>query len=220
MDDSADGGHEIAGIVEPAVGIVDDSAAGVRLDVVAVDEPAERRATIDLVLVRFGGYTSDPEMVVDDKRLAVVGQSHLPRAQAVLLRRSVGTQRKLEAKGILLAGLVGHVQFAEGAARFGKCVEVGRHRHAGQVLGQIASEAIPVLPGMQHAVDVVEDRVLADRVVSVVRPERRKGGVGDVVYSSQFGIGVVKDAPCMRGRPIGGSTGRTRGSGGLACGRR
>lgn len=28
MDDSADGGHEIAGIIEPAVGIVDDSAAG------------------------------------------------------------------------------------------------------------------------------------------------------------------------------------------------
>jgi len=65
--------------------------------VVTVDEPAERRATVDFVLVRLGRYAGQSNVLVDSKRLAVVDQAHLPGTQAVLLGRRLVALRKLYA---------------------------------------------------------------------------------------------------------------------------
>ena len=133
MDDPPDCRHEVTRIVEPAVGIVDDPAPLVRLDVVAVDEPAEQRAAVDLVLVRLGRDAGQVDVVVDDQRRAVVDQAHLPGAQAVLLRGCLGTLRELDLKRVFLTGFVGQVQFTQAPSGIGKRVEVGRQGHARQV---------------------------------------------------------------------------------------
>lgn len=97
VNDAADGGHEIAGIVEPSVRVVDDAALGVRLHMVAVDEPTQRRAPVDFVLVRLWRDAGQADMLVDDQRAAAVRQAHLSRAQSILLRRCLATSREIEA---------------------------------------------------------------------------------------------------------------------------
>jgi hypothetical protein len=66
---------------------------------------------------------------------------------------------------------------------------------------------------VEHAVHVVEDRVLRDRLVAVVLLEGAQGRVRDVVDAFQFGLeqsSFVKDTPVgTGGRSIGGSTGRS-----------
>ncbi len=65
MDDALNGVHEIAGIVEPAVGVVDDSAPPVGLDAVVVDEPFEWRPAVNDVLVGLGEI-GDAHAFADD----------------------------------------------------------------------------------------------------------------------------------------------------------
>ena len=59
--------------------------------------------------------------------------------------------------------------------------EVGRHRNPGQRLRQVICKALSVSGRMEDAVNVVENIILADRVVSVVHAECTQGRVGDVV---------------------------------------
>ena len=70
-------------------------------------------------------------------------------------------------KRIFRAGLIAEMKFREFTSGFGEGMEIGRERNARQFLRQIVGEAFPVGGRMQNAVDVIEDRVLGDRVVVV-----------------------------------------------------
>ena len=56
MDDTLDCGDEVAGVVEPAVWVVDDAAVFVLLDFVTVDEPFEWCPAVNDVPMRFFWY--------------------------------------------------------------------------------------------------------------------------------------------------------------------
>ena len=53
MDDARYGGDEVAGVLEPAVWVVEDAAVCVFLDFVAVDEPFEWGSAVDDIPMRF-----------------------------------------------------------------------------------------------------------------------------------------------------------------------
>ena len=108
---------------------------------------------------------------------------------------SLDRQRKL------LAGLVAEVQLGERLPGPGEGMKPFRHGHARQLLGEVVREALAVVgcvqdavvgDGRKHAVDVIEDRVLGDGVVGVVRVKYGERGIGDVVDAIQAGLIVQK----------------------------
>ena len=81
VDDAFYGGDEVAGVLEPAVWIVGDTAFLVCCDFVAVYEPFEWRSTVDDIPMRFCGYTCQLDMLVDDEDVfrIFIGEPHRPR---------------------------------------------------------------------------------------------------------------------------------------------
>ena len=65
MNGPAERRDQIARFVEPPVGIVDDSALRITGDPVAVGEPPERGAPVDLIPVRLGRDPEETNVVVD-----------------------------------------------------------------------------------------------------------------------------------------------------------
>ena len=72
LHDTAERRDQIARILEPAVRIVDDTAVPVPRDPVAVDEPFDRSAPVDLIVVRLRRNPGKAEVVVDDQDAPVV----------------------------------------------------------------------------------------------------------------------------------------------------
>ena len=77
------------------------------------------------------------------------------------------------------------MKFREGTPGVGEDMKIRRQGNAGQFLRQVVGEAVPVIGGMEDAVDVIEYPVFGNRVVAVVGLEGEKGGVGDVVDALQ-----------------------------------
>ena len=130
--------------------------------------------------------------------------------------------RQLHLQRVLFAGLVANVQGRKFQASFGESIEVRCHRDSRQRPGKVVCEALSVGRRMEHTVDVIEYGVFRDPIVIVTLPEDAQGCVGDVINALQLDgeeFGLVKDTPVVGDRPIEESIVRTRGSGGLACGR-
>ena len=53
MDDALYGGDEVAGVLEPAVWVVEDAAIRVLFNLVTVDEPFEWGSAVDDIPMRF-----------------------------------------------------------------------------------------------------------------------------------------------------------------------
>ena len=87
-DDTAERRDQITRVFEPTVRVVDDAAVLVPRDPVAVDEPFERGAPVDLILVSIRRDSSKTEVVVDDQDASVViSEAHRAFADPAVLRR-------------------------------------------------------------------------------------------------------------------------------------
>lgn len=183
MHDPANRGDQITRVVEPAVGIVDAAAFLVTGDSVAVDEPLQRRASVDLLRVRRSRNAAQPDEIVDDEaRLFVAGVFYRPLADAVMFRFRFSRLRDLDAQGICLAGLVAEMKFREGTPGTGEVMEIRRKGNTRQVVG----EALAVIGRVEDAVDVIEKIVLGNCGVAIADLEGTQGGVGDVVDALQI----------------------------------
>ena len=83
MDDAFYCRDEVAGVPEPAVGVVDDAAVFVLCDFVAVDEPFEWRSAVDDIPMRFFWYAGYADVFVDDEGCSrlLIGEPHCPFAK-------------------------------------------------------------------------------------------------------------------------------------------
>ena len=169
-------------VVEPGVGIVDDAALLVLHDSVAVDEPFERRPAVDFVPVGFGRNAGQAYVFVDDQHGSfVIGESHRPSADAEVLRSRFSLSRENHVERVFLAVFVTEVQIHQCASGLREGMEIGCEGNARQRLRQIVGKAFPVAGNVEDSVGVIEDRVLRDRIVTVVRAESGEGRVGHVV---------------------------------------
>ena len=98
-----------------------------------------------------------------------------------MLRRGFAFAGEHEFKRVLVAVLVAEVEVGEFVSGLGEGVEVRRERDARQFLRQIIGELRPVFGSVENAVDVVENLVLRDGIVTVVAAERQQRVVRDVV---------------------------------------
>ena len=91
MHDSADGGDQIFGLFEPSVWIVHNAASLVGFNSVAVDEPFERRTSIDHVFVGFGRNAGKADMLVDNEygSFFLVCKTHGARSEPEMMRLQV-----------------------------------------------------------------------------------------------------------------------------------
>ena len=125
-----------------------------------------------------GRDAAQAHMLVDgEDRLFIVSKSHGPVANPEMRRAWVSGVRERDLQRILFTGFVTEMKFREFTSGFGEGMEIGRERDARQFLRQIVGEAFPVGGRMQNAVDVIEDRVLGDRVVVVTHAEGAQGRV-------------------------------------------
>ena len=117
-------------------------------------------------------------MLVDgEDSLFIVSKSHGPVANSEMRRSGFSFAGKHNLKRIFRAGLIAEMKFREFTSGFGEGIKIRRERDARQFLRQIVGEAFPVGGRMQNAVDVIEDRVLGDRVVVVTHAEGAQGRV-------------------------------------------
>ena len=88
MDDAFYGCDEVAGVLEPAVGVVDDAAVSVLLDFVAVNEPFEWRSAVDDIPMRFFWDAGYADMFVDDEgcSLLLISEPHCTFTEQEMFR--------------------------------------------------------------------------------------------------------------------------------------
>ena len=150
---------------------------------VAIHEPGEGGAAVDLVAVGFWRNAGDFQVVVHDQDgIVVSGEAHGAGGE-----QGAGAG-DFRGEGILGAGFVVEVEGGQGLPGLGEGLEIRRQRNAGEGLGQIVGEAGAKIRGVQHAVDVIKDGVLGDGGILIVGAESGQGGVGDVVDALQGGL--------------------------------
>ena len=181
------------------------------------------RSPVDLIHVRLGRDTRKADVVVDrENRSVLVREPHRLRTHAEVLGFRLARQQELGLERILRATLVAEMQLRQPASGFGEGMEVAGQRDARQFLREVVGELLAICGRVKNAVDVIEDLVLGDGQCTIVRTKGGQCSVGDVVDALE-GIlqkfGLAEGAPVVLGSPIGGSTVRTRGSGGRAYGR-
>ena len=220
MDDALERGNNVSGVVEPTVWIVDDTAPRVSLNSIPVHEPLQRTATVHHILVCRAWDPTEPDVLVDDEfRPVMVKPPHLlgTNSKQILF---IGQAIDDDFQGMFGTSLVAEMQGRQTLTSHRECAKARGHGNSRQRLCQVIREALSVGRRMEHTVDVLEDRIFRDPVVAVVLPECTEGCVRDVVDTLQLSseeFGPVKDTPLDGDRRIGGSTVRTRGSGGRAC---
>ena len=124
----------------------------------------------------------------------------------------------LETERKLRAGFVADVQIAQHAPRRCEATEIRSQRDSGEFLCKRVRKDPPKVWRVQDAINVVENVVLGDAFIAVMRLESRESGIRDVVYSLNVAdrIGTrferksrfIEDTSRGRRSATGGSTGR------------
>ena len=209
MDDPAERRDEVARIVEPCVGIVDDAALFVPHDPVAVDEPFEGCSPVHQVSVRLGGNPRKAEMLVNDEDAFVgVREPHRSCADPIGFRLGLVRRHEYGVQRILRAGFITEMQLRQVAPSLGEGLEIRRKRNARQSLRQIVGEPFPVCGGMKDSVNVV------DLPMTLIQASGR-GAIGRVTVTVVDGVGVsgTQVQGGWSGVVSGGEIGTTNGSG-------
>ena len=111
MDNASDGGHQIFGVFEPPIGVVDDAALLVLNDAIAIHEPSQRGPSVDLVLMGFRRNSGDLDVLVDlEDALCLVFESHFACSDTEMLRFGGAGLVELDLQRVLGAVLVVEVQ--------------------------------------------------------------------------------------------------------------
>lgn len=173
-------------LTAPVVGVVDDAGGLVGFHLVAVDEPFEAGAGAEPILVHGSGNVTQREVAVVDDGLpsGLVLPPHLGDAIQLPLVDIERMRGLVERVGI--DRLVVDVQIGKCAADIDERLEVSRRggqRDARQHPLEIGGEHLPVLLGVQHPVDVVEDVILAHLRPELL-PVDGEDLIGDVVEAT------------------------------------
>ena len=194
-DDLADEAEDVFGIVG-AVGVVDDTGAGVGGDAVLIDDPFEGGAVAEAIVVGGGGDAVEEKEVVVAEFGFVFGELHAVDAEADF---GLGVFDLFE--GVLGLLLVVDVEGHELLTSGGEGVEVGWEGDAGEFALEVGGVAGAVLGVVEDGVGGMEDVPLGDLVVGVVGAELGERPVGDVLTTvgSVFVVGIKRKN--LRGAP-------------------
>src|SRR5664280_2310132 len=172
----------------PVVGVVDDAAGLVGLDLIAVHDPLDGGLAVDFVLVRLWRDTAEGQRtVVDDRGLvhdrAGFAEPHLGDMQVHVATHPAAVL--VQRPG--LDGFVVEMPGGQVTSGLAETPEVLDHRNTRDHLLQVSGEAFLVLRRVQHSVDVIEDVGLLD-AIAVPAAVARKCGVRDRILA---GVSVL-----------------------------
>ena len=141
----------------------------------------------------FGRNAGQPHVVVGDQHGSfVVGESHRPSADGEVLRSRFSRSRENHVERVFLTVFVTEVQFHQCASGVREGREIGGEGNARQRLRQLVGKAFPVAGSVADPVDIIEDCILRERIVTVVRSESGEGCVGHVVDAFRLAVHAWK----------------------------
>ena len=121
-------------------------------------------------------------MIVEGEgRAFAVDEAHLLRADPEMLGPRLAAAGASEFKRVFRSVFVAEMQCRQFPSGGLERPEIGGEWNARQRLGQVVPEALTIRGRAQHAVDVIKDAVLRDRVVAIAHPECAQGPIRYIV---------------------------------------